>query len=168
MKIASISCLLSIFLVITAMPAGGEARNKEKVLKVESSIFSSDKYYYEGEEISEKQFFAHLCRYEESIGEWKTSRDMDCLAKVLGLAGGFMIGWPIGESLSDDGDPNWAIAGGGVVLLAGGLMAELSSKKHRDRAIKVYNKMDRKIESSIPGNLDIALRINGLQIKYSF
>ncbi len=169
MKKTFLSILLLIFSFIVLAPVDGSTQKKEnKALKVERSRFSSDKYYYEGKEISEKKFLAQLCKFEESIGEWKTSKDMSCLAKVLGFAGGFLIGWPVGESLRDDGDPNWAIAGGGLVIFAGGFLAEMSSRKHRDRAIEVYNKMDRKIESSNPGNFDIAFSMRGLQLKYSF
>jgi len=59
-------------------------------------------------------------------------------ANVLGAIGGFMIGWPIGTSLGG-GDPEWALLGAGVGLVAVAIPIESKANRNLEEAVNIYN-----------------------------
>ena len=60
------------------------------------------------------------------------------VAQVFGLAGGFCIGWPLGAAIAG-GEPNWAILGIGVGLVAVSIPFTLKYNSHAKDAIQIYN-----------------------------
>ena len=59
-------------------------------------------------------------------------------AQVLGFAGGFLVGWPLGTALGG-GDPNWGLAAGGGALILCSIPLTVSFKKHAATAVDIYN-----------------------------
>lgn len=57
---------------------------------------------------------------------------------ILGYAGGFMIGWPLGTAIGG-GEPNWALAGIGAGLVVLSIPLSSSAKKKTIKAIELYN-----------------------------
>jgi len=60
------------------------------------------------------------------------------LGNVLGAIGGFGIGWPIGSALGG-GEPNWLMAGGGLVLAIAGITVNNKGAQKFSQAIDMYN-----------------------------
>jgi hypothetical protein len=68
----------------------------------------------------------------------KSAQANNTLGMVLGYAGGFMIGWPIGTALGG-GDPNWTIAGVGVAVAILGFSVGSGSQRKVKEAVDMYN-----------------------------
>lgn len=83
-------------------------------------------------------------------------------AGILGFAGGFMIGWPIGESIAGKKDPQWALAAGGLALVIVGGVLEKSFQKKANQAFDIYNK------GVVTSSLNIQVTGAGLALTYTF
>ena len=75
---------------------------------------------------------------EEAYRSMRSASGNNAMATVLSVAGGFMIGWPIGTALGG-GDPQWELAavGTGLVVLAFPFMSQ--AKKKASKAVELYN-----------------------------
>lgn len=82
-----------------------------------------------------KQLFA---TNEQATKEIKSSETPRIFATILGYAGGFMLGWPLGTVLAG-GKPNWAIAGIGAGLTAVSIPFGISSNKRLKKAAHTFN-----------------------------
>ena len=57
---------------------------------------------------------------------------------VLGFAGGFMVGYPIGTALAG-GEANWALAGIGAGLIVASIPFSTAYVRHTKKAVEYYN-----------------------------
>lgn len=88
-------------------------------------------------------------------------------ANVLGFAGGFMIGWPIGTALGG-GKPNWVLAGVGCGLLIISIPIISSSNSNALIAIKKYNSSIKGLSYINQFDLKFGLCSNGMSFKLMF
>ena len=96
-------------------------------------------FYQKGQWLGTKQLLELTKPYPEAYSEMlKAKADKDA-ATIIGLIGGFMVGWPIGAALAG-GDPNWTIAliGGGAVLVS--IPISNGYRKHALEATEIYNR----------------------------
>lgn len=109
-----------------------------------SAVFSQmimeykGRYYVGDRKLSEKELKNMLGSNPMSKKEYRAAKGSESTASFFASIGGFMIGWPIGTYLGG-GEPNWAMAGAGLVILMPGLMADSSRKKHMRNAISIFN-----------------------------
>ena len=68
----------------------------------------------------------------------KKAKNQADFATILGFAGGFMAGWPVGTAIGG-GDPDWALAAAGAGLFFLSLPIQLKFKKTATKAIGIYN-----------------------------
>lgn len=74
----------------------------------------------------------------QASGELRSARFSATMASVLGYAGGFMVGWPLGTALAG-GKPVWALAGAGAGLIAVSIPFGISANKKARKAVGTYN-----------------------------
>lgn len=74
----------------------------------------------------------------ESRKELAAAKENQTFALLLGGAGGFMIGWPLGTAMGG-GEPNWLLAGIGAGLVALSIPLSSAAKKKTLKAIELYN-----------------------------
>lgn len=68
----------------------------------------------------------------------KKAQSNNTIASIIGFAGGGLIGWQIGTSVSG-GDANWTVAGIGAGLIAIGVPISISAIKKSKEAVELYN-----------------------------
>jgi uncharacterized membrane protein YfcA len=127
-----------------------------------SKDFWGYKFYEEGNLISKQQVMKLLQSNPEAIKIFKEGNANLAPASILGFAGGFMIGWPIGQSLGGKKDPNWGLAAGGLGLVIVGAVFEKSFKKKVNQSFDVYN------NERATSLLRIAPTGTGLLVTYTF
>ncbi|MFM7853266.1 MAG: hypothetical protein ACKO96_15415 [Flammeovirgaceae bacterium] len=127
-----------------------------------SKDFWGYKFYEGGNLISKQQVMQLLQSNPEAIKLFKEGNANLVPAGIFGFAGGFMIGWPIGESLGGKKDPKWGLAAGGLALVVVGAVFEKSFKKKINHSFDVYN--NEKVTSS----LRISPAGTGFLITYTF
>lgn len=74
----------------------------------------------------------------EAYAEMQIAMRNYTIDNILGFAGGFMIGWPIGTAIGG-GKPNWALAGIGAGLAVMSVPFDIAFTKHAKNAAKIYN-----------------------------
>jgi hypothetical protein len=75
----------------------------------------------------------------EAYKEMKTAKSNYAAGSLIGFAGGFLIGWPLGTALSG-GKANWALAGVGAGLFVISIPFTSAYTRHAKNAVRLYNK----------------------------
>lgn len=100
-------------------------------------------------------------------GYLKKARTSASIANVLGYAGGFLIGYPVGTAIGG-GKPAWAMAvvGCGLVVIA----LPLGSAAGRDAktAVDIYNANRRNLAFNQKYDLKLGLSATGLSLRLRF
>jgi len=92
-----------------------------------------------GEKLSRSDLHALLSQEPRAAEELASAKWREATATVFAVAGGALIGWPIGTAIGGNEDPNWTMAyvGGGCVIV--GLLFASSSDGHYRNAVNAYN-----------------------------
>ncbi|MEP4532050.1 MAG: hypothetical protein ABJ004_03115 [Cyclobacteriaceae bacterium] len=84
------------------------------------------------------QLLSTMKENPEAYDLMKSAKSTTDAANVLGVIGGFMIGWPLGSAIGG-GEPNWALAGIGAGVLAVGIPVSISANRKLLNAVDRYN-----------------------------
>ncbi len=140
MQKTMLSALLTILLT-TALSAQ-ESDNGMQNPKTDSieirKAFGGYQLYHEGKQLKSKELKDLLKPNEQAYKQFKSSRSSNTIATVLGYAGGFMIGWPLGTAIGG-GKPNWILAGVGAGLVAVAIPISIGSNRKLKRSVGIYN-----------------------------
>jgi hypothetical protein len=88
-------------------------------------------------------------------------------AGVLGGAGGFLIGWPIGQAVAHTVHPAWPMAAAGAGLVAVGIGFDVASNKQLSRGVDLYNASLTAGQAAKP-DLSLALTASGVSLRLRF
>lgn len=105
----------------------------------------------------------------EAYKEMQIAKTNSDFSMVLGFAGGFMIGWPLGTAIGG-GEPKWILAGIGAGILVLTIPLASGYKKHAKNAVDIYNNglnnppttANRKVK------LDMGMTANGFGLVMKF
>jgi hypothetical protein len=75
---------------------------------------------------------------DEAYKEMRIAKKNFDVSSIFGFTGGFMIGWPIGESFAGK-EPNWVLAGIGAGLIAIAIPFSNAYSRHAKNAVIIYN-----------------------------
>ena len=70
--------------------------------------------------------------------EMKSAKTSNQLATIMGLAGGILVGLPIGSAIAGE-KPNWALAGVGVGIVVATIPLNRKIKKRVYNAVEIFN-----------------------------
>src|SRR4030095_14771546 len=124
--------LLILILLFLGITGSGQIRG-------DSLWMEGSKIMWQGYEIYPAAARDMMYGTPEAFEFMKEARNKKAVANVFGFAGGFLIGFPIGQLIGGNDNPNWllAAAGGGLII---GAMANYAGYKEQARqAISVYN-----------------------------
>jgi hypothetical protein len=94
--------------------------------------------FYGEKLVKPKQVLELMKEDPEAYKEFKQAKSNYDAGQVIGFAGGFLIGWPLGTALGG-GDPQWGLMGGGAALVLLSIPLQVGYKKHARKAIDIYN-----------------------------
>lgn len=98
--------------------------------------------------ISPKMVLTIMKSNTQAYTEFRKAKTNLDAAGVLGFTGGVLIGFPLGTAVGG-GDPEWALAAGGLVLLLATIPLHTAFRNHALNALDIYNS---KLSSSIKVN----------------
>lgn len=75
---------------------------------------------------------------EQAYKEIKAAQSTNVLATVVAVAGGALVGWPIGTAIGG-GDPKWVLAGIGAGLIVVSIPISQKFNKQAKNAVDLYN-----------------------------
>ncbi|MEI6091236.1 MAG: hypothetical protein WCR42_12345 [bacterium] len=102
-------------------------------------VFLGNTYYYNEKLIDIRKMGNIMRTNKEAYSEIKSAETSNTFATILGYAGGFMIGWPLGSALGG-GETNWTMVGIGVGIVAVGIPISIHADNKVKKAVQIYNK----------------------------
>jgi len=105
-----------------------------QILKVSNRY----KYMYHGEELSMEKFGVIIQDNARAMEEFKKGKGTAGFVSVLGYAGGFLIGYPVGTAIGG-GKPVWAMAAVGCGLIVIAIPIAGSINHNVLKAAQAYN-----------------------------
>lgn len=108
-----------------------------KCITMEKS-FGAYVFYQDGQRLSFAQVVDAVGSVEAATSQIKSAKSNNGIASVLGFAGGFCVGWPLGTALGG-GEPNWALAAVGAGLIVVAMPISNRAMAQAKSAIDIYN-----------------------------
>lgn len=115
---------LTLFMFGFSMPL--QAQNTDMIYL--KSNFWGNKFFKGDTIISVNQVLEEMAPNESVYNLMLNAKKDFVFAQILGATGGVLIGWPLGTALVG-GDPNWAMAGIGVGIVAVSIPISINFKK---------------------------------------
>jgi len=100
--------------------------------------FWGTKYIQNEKPLSLSELVSTMKSNQEAYNLAKTARSNYITSLIISGAGGFLIGFPLGDAIRGD-KPNWPIAGAGAALVLVSIPISISSNKKMKKAINLYN-----------------------------
>jgi hypothetical protein len=97
-----------------------------------------------------------MAPYPEAAAEFKKAKSNYDAGTVFSLAGGFLVGWPLGEQIGG-GEPNWNMAAAGVVLLVPAVLLHRTYLKHARKSADLYNQKAKSSSARLRPNVQVLL-----------
>ena len=123
-------------------------------------------FWYNNKKLSMKELVQTTQSNPEALREIKAAKSNYAVSSVLGFAGGFLIGWPIGTALAG-GEPKWALAGVGAGLFAVSIPFTSGYVKHAKKGVALYNR-GLKQAALKKTDIRVGLAYNGFRVKIMF
>lgn len=95
--------------------------------------------YYQGKRVLNMNSMMSLMQKNpEAYNMLRKGKTQSDLATVMGFAGGFAFGWPVGTWIGG-GDPNWTLAAVGAGIFLVSIPIQINANKKILRSVKMYN-----------------------------
>jgi len=123
----------------TPAPASAEADRAGAPAPIMlEKVFGGLKFSQNGKYLKPKEILALMESNPEAFNAFKKAKSNLDMASVLGFAGGFMVGWPLGAAVAG-GEPQWGLAAAGGALVVLSIPFSTGFKKHATKAVDIYN-----------------------------
>lgn len=127
--------LVLFFVLLGVMNASGQVANK----KIEAKkVFGGYLYSQHGVRLTVGDMLKIMEPNELAYKEMKAARTNNTIASVIGFAGGFMVGWPLGAAVGG-GDPDWTMAAIGAGFICVSIPFSSKFNKQSKNAVSMYN-----------------------------
>lgn len=130
-------------------------------------VGSDYRYYQNNEKLNMTQLLGILQHNEMAFKQIRSAQTNHTLGLLSGVAGGIMVGYPLGIALGG-GEPNWtlAIVGGVMVIISIPLSSSFTKKAHQ--AIETYNAGLQSTSFWDTHELRLSIAENGFGFTFSF
>jgi len=122
---------LIVGLLFWSLTAVAQPINSEKV-------FGGYRFTQEGTPLTMKQMVTIMEPNADAGPLMAKARNQYVWTSVLGGAGGFFIGYPLGTALGG-GDPNWTLAAVGAGIIAVAIPIGSAANRNAKQAVDLYN-----------------------------
>lgn len=124
--------ILPLIFVLTAITfCTGQKIKMEKA-------FGGYKYTQNGQKMGMGDLVKIMENNQPAYKLIKEAQSSNTLATIIGSAGGFLVGWPLGSALGG-GEANWTLAAVGAGLIVVGIPISSSVNKKAKSAVEIYN-----------------------------
>lgn len=134
---------------------------------MQKAFFGGYNFIYHGEMLKIKHVVNLMEPNAAAYKQMKSARANNSVANVLGAAGGFCVGWVLGD-LSSGEDPNYALLGAGGGLIVASIPFSISSVKKSREAVATWNSGLSTSSLRPRGELKLGMTGFGLGLTYRF
>jgi hypothetical protein len=103
-----------------------------------TKVFGGYKYFQNNQGLTVKQLGIALEANPEASKLFQQAKPNGTAATIFGMAGGFLVGWPIGTAIAG-GKPSWELAGIGAGLIVISIPFSSAFNKKTKEAVSIYN-----------------------------
>lgn len=123
-------------------------------------------FYKNGIKLTPQQLVEVTATNPEAHRVMRKAKANATVAGVLGFAGGFLIGFPLGMAISGN-KPQWGVVGAGAGLVLTAVPFSLAYAKNAKKAVSIYNSgLTRTGQRRLDFRLGVGL--NGFAMKVNF
>jgi hypothetical protein len=164
----TIGCVaVSILMVLSTSLCFAEDDSEKAPIKVEKKGLA---YRYTYREIRLRHFadFSPIMEdYPDALSHLNKAKTNNVVAAGIGFVGGFLVGWPLGETIAGSPNPHWEFAavGGGLVVVSA-FFGAASGKQLRE-GINVYNESIASTDARSP-DIEVAVTVSGVFVGIRF
>ncbi len=128
-----------------------------------TKVFGGYKYSQANKPLTVKQLGSVLQANPEASKLFQQAKPNGTAATIFGVAGGFLVGWPIGTAIAG-GNPSWELAGIGAGLIVVSIPFNNAFNKKTKEAVSIYNQGNK--TSSVKFNFNLSVQQAGITIKF--
>lgn len=110
----------------------------QDTLRLETNAWIGSKFYIDYERIKINEVENLMIQYPEANKTFTKARASNTFGTILSMAGGFLIGWPIGGALAG-GEPNWVLLAPGFGLIGASIPLSINGNKKLKKSVVQYN-----------------------------
>lgn len=125
-----------ISIALTCLSLAVQAQKMTDTIQIEKKLVTTYTLY--GEKLTPRQMLDIMQVNPAAYDIMKKAKRNNDIGQVFGIAGGFLIGFPIGTAIAG-GDPNWLLAGIGAGLVGVSIPFSIKYNKNARAAVAVYN-----------------------------
>ncbi len=156
------SLILAFFLLLGLWPLMAQSSaDSIEVKKAWGTVFKQH-----GKLLTPRKLLDITHSNPEAYKEMKIAKSNYDIGSVIGFAGGFLVGFPLGTALAG-GEANWTLAGIGAGLIGVSIPFTAAYNKHAKNAVQYYNQGLQHAGMN-PVNLKLGLTGSGLCLKMTF
>jgi len=130
-------------------------------------IFGGYQFFQGEKRLNLNQLVKMMEPNEKAYQQIKSAQTDNTLANIFGIAGGFMVGWPLGSALGG-GEPNWTMAGVGAGLIVISIPITKSFNKKAKQAVQTYNAKWQSTSFCDENELKLSFNRNGVGLMLNF
>ena len=123
-----------------------------------TKVFGGYQFYEGTKRLNVNQLVNTMKPNEQAYNQMKSAQSTYILTQIIGGAGGFLVGWPIGTAIAG-GEPNWTMAGIGAGLIVVSIPISQKFNKQAKQAVNTYN--DGLLTSSFWDKRELNLSMTG-------
>lgn len=127
----------AILIIATSLQLYAQTENPQP-LEIKTSFWKGMYMEQNGQQLTLKQAQDLMESVPLAFEEMKRARTNNTFATIFGMAGGFMVGWPLGTAIAG-GDPEWVMAGIGAGLIGVSIPFASGTSKRAKNAVDAYN-----------------------------
>lgn len=127
--------IIIAMLVVGLSSAYAQTPNDSITMK---KVFGGYQFFKAGSMLNMNQLVETMKGNELAYQQIKSAKSKSTIASIIGGAGGFMVGWPVGTAVGG-GEPNWKMAAIGAGLIVISIPISMSFNKKAKQAVDTYN-----------------------------
>jgi len=129
--------------------------------------FGGYKFAYNKQVLKTNQLMDLMQTNAEAYSYMQKAKTNSNVSTVLGIAGGFLIGWPIGTTIGG-GEPNWVLAGVGAGLIVLSIPLIKGYNKNAIKAAQSFNSSLKGVSTTTEYSFNLGINSSGLGLTLGF
>jgi ABC-type antimicrobial peptide transport system permease subunit len=158
--------ILTSLLLLFVLTSVSYAQSSSDSITIKK-IFGGYKFLQNNQPLTIKQLGETMKSNPEASKLFQQAKPNATAATLFGIAGGFMVGWPVGTAIGG-GKPSWELAGIGAGLIAISIPFSAGFNKNAKAAVAAFNQGNRTstLQKRTEFQLALAATSVGLTIKF--
>jgi hypothetical protein len=102
------------------------------------NVFGGVQFFQNGKKLTVAKMVKIMEPNEAAYAKIKSAQSNKTVATILGIPGGFLLGWSLGSALAG-AEPNWVLTGVGAGLVVASIPFSINFNKQSVAAVDIYN-----------------------------